>query len=93
MSIFTVFEIKHLSRLDADGAITIERSQASAAFLRELRHLRELGAIEMRPSKTIAGLRSDPGQHGDLRNYVEITQKGRAFLAARLALDASFKVQ
>ena len=91
LSMFTVYEIEHLRQLAADGAITIERSQASEAFLRELRHLRELGAIEMRPGKTLAGLRKDPGQHCDLRDYVEITGKGRAFLAARLALDATFK--
>jgi hypothetical protein len=56
--------------------------QMHDGFERELRHLRDVGYVE------IESIRGIPREGSDLSNYVTVTPEGRNFVALRQELDA-----
>lgn len=73
----TDFELQHLTQLATGDAFRYDKNDR---FVTELRRLRELGFIRMKPPEI--ALRDLPST-GDLRTFIEITDRGREYLALR----------
>jgi hypothetical protein len=73
-SFATGFELTHLRKLESGDPFPFNRS---AEFAAELRRLASLGLIARRPGR---GVRSLFEAGDDVRNHLEITGRGRAYL-------------
>lgn len=71
-------ELKHLQELASDRD-DIEYEFNYPSFKQELRRLHALGFIANKPEKHISWMKNK----GNLRDYVEITERGREFLKLR----------
>jgi predicted nucleotide-binding protein len=74
-SFATEYELTHLKKLESRDPFSFKRSDA---FERELRRLLTLGLIARRPGR---GVRSMLEAGDDVHNHLEITERGRAYLA------------
>ena len=69
------YELTHLRKLQSGDAFPFARSDT---FEAELRRLLSLGLIERRPNR---GIRSLFNAGDDVRNHLEITDRGKSYLA------------
>jgi hypothetical protein len=74
-SFATEYEITHLKHLESGEPFPFKKSDA---FEKELRRLLSLGLLARRPGR---GLRSLFEAVDDVRNHLEITDRGRSYLA------------
>ena len=74
-SFVTEFELTHLKKLESREPFSFNRSDA---FERELRRLLSLGLIARRQGR---GIRSLFNAGDDVHNHLEITERGRSYLA------------
>jgi Predicted nucleotide-binding protein containing TIR-like domain len=74
-SFATEYELTHLKKLESGGPFPFNRSDN---FEAELRRLLSLGLIARRPGR---GIRSLFEAGDDVRNHLEITERGRSYLS------------
>jgi len=74
-SFATEYELTHLKKLESPEPFLFNRSDA---FEAELRRLLSLGLIARRPGR---GIRSLFASGDDVHNHLEITERGRSYLA------------
>jgi Predicted nucleotide-binding protein containing TIR-like domain len=80
-SFATEYEIIHLKKLESRDPFHFNRSDA---FKAELRRLLSLGLIARRPDR---GIRSLFAAGDDVHNHLEITERGRSYLAYSRQLE------
>jgi len=78
----TEWELSHLTKLDGDAPFEYKRGLGhDDRFTSELIRLRDFGLI----AKRNGGFVRDIPESGDLKHYMEITDRGRAYLKLRRA--------
>ncbi|MBV8882497.1 MAG: hypothetical protein JO235_00640 [Chroococcidiopsidaceae cyanobacterium CP_BM_RX_35] len=77
-------ELKHLQRL-ASSKEDLDYELKYPSFQQELRRLRALGFIANQPGKHIGWMK----YKGNLRDYVEITERGKEYLKLREQAESS----
>lgn len=75
-SLLSDYELKHIHKLASEEPFYYQKHRS---FEQELRHLRALGFIETLPDKTISHI----PERGNLKDYLKITEQGRAYLTKR----------
>jgi hypothetical protein len=80
-SFATEYELTHLKKLESHEPFVFHRSEA---FEAELRRLLSLGLIARRPGR---GIRSMFDAGDDVHNHLEITERGRSYLAYSRQLE------
>jgi hypothetical protein len=75
-SLLSDYELMHLEKLASDQAFMFKKQRD---FEQELRHLRAFGFIGNLPGKTISKM----PETGNLKDYLQITERGREYLLKR----------